>query len=388
LLPLVGAIAAGNCAVIKPPSFSIHTSNLIARLIPLYLDPLCFAVVEGGVPISTEVLKQKFDLIFYTGSGNVARIVMAAAAKHLTPTILELGGKSPVIVDKDCDVELAARRIAWGSFLNAGQICVRPDYVLVHPSKASRLIELLKVRLDVMFGANAAESGEFCRIVNVQNAERLRALIDDSKPQCTVAAGGEAKCSDRFVPPTILDFGSNETNFTSSKVMAGEIFGPILPVFTPPAPTTFIDYCVNFISNRDKPLALYVFTTSSKTRKRFTEDTSSGALVFNDVLMHVSNDALPFGGVGPSGMGAYHGDRSFEIFSHTKAVLRKTSFLDLSLRYPPYTKWGMFQAKLMMAPRPHWQISLAMWCFAILLLGIIAIAIIGGVPSIRDYTNF
>jgi len=293
-----------------------------------------------------------------------------------------------VIVDRNADVELAARRIAWGSFLNAGQICVRPDYVLVHPSKASRLIELLRVRLDAMFGANAAESGEFCRIVNVQNAERLRGLIDEARPQCTVAVGGEAKCSDRYVPPTILDFGSNETNFTSSKVMAGEIFGPILPIFTPPDSATFVDYCVNFVNNRDKPLALYVFTTSGDTRKRFTEDTSSGALVFNDVLLHVSNDALPFGGVGPSGMGAYHGDRSFEIFSHSKAVLRKTSFLDLSFRYPPYTKWGKFQAKLLMAPRPHWQITFAIWFSVLLLLGIIAIAIIGGVPSIRSATNF
>jgi aldehyde dehydrogenase (NAD+) len=323
LAPLVAALAAGNCVLVKPSEVAAAASAALAELLPRYLDAEAVAVVEGGVAETTAVLAERFDHIFYTGNGAVGRVVMAAAAKHLTPVTLELGGKSPTLVDASADLEVAARRIVWGKFFNAGQTCVAPDYVLVDRRVEERLLELMKRALLDFFGADPRRSKDFGRIVNARHHARLVGLLGDGE----IVAGGEHDAADRYLAPTLLRGVKPD-----SKIMADEIFGPILPVL----PVGSMDEAVRFVNARPKPLALYVFTGKRGVAEDVLERTSSGGACVNDAVMHLAVPELPFGGVGDSGMGAYHGRAGFETFSHRKSVLSKPTAMDLPLRYPPY----------------------------------------------------
>jgi aldehyde dehydrogenase (NAD+) len=308
--PLVGVLAAGNAAVLKPSEVAPATSAVIARLMSQHLDPDAVHVVEGGVDETTALLAEHFDHIFYTGNGVVGRIVLEAAAKHLTPVTLELGGKSPTFVDDGVDLEATARRIVWGKFTNAGQTCVAPDYVLGTRHTLDALKPLLLKAIRESYGDDPRASADYGRIVTARHLRRLVELIDPSK----VVTGGESDLSTRYLAPTVLDRVTLD-----DPVMGEEIFGPVLPLVE----VSGIDEAIEVITGRDKPLALYVFTSSAETRRRFVRDTSSGALSFNIPLAHLAVPELPFGGVGMSGMGAYHGEFSIDLFSHAKAVLRQ-----------------------------------------------------------------
>ena len=324
LMPLIGAIAAGNCAAIKPSEVSARTSELLARLIPAYLDTDAFEVFEGGADISTELLEQRFDHIFFTGSEGIGRIVMTAAAKHLTPVTLELGGKSPCIIAADSDLALAARRVAWGKFLNAGQTCIAPDYVMVDETVAHEFIKEMKTAITAFFGTDPETSTDYPRIINQRHFDRVSGLMTGG----TAAAGGESDRESRYIAPTLLI-----DVHPDAEVMRQEIFGPVLPVMT----YSVLDEAISFITSRPKPLALYVFSGSSDIQNDVIERTSSGGACINDVVMHLAVPELPFGGIGTSGMGAYHGRASFDTFSHARAVLSKSEHLDVPLRYPPYS---------------------------------------------------
>lgn len=324
LTPLIGAIAAGNCAAIKPSEVSVHTSALLARLIPQYMDKETFAVFEGGPEISTELLEQRFDHIFFTGSEGIGRIVMTAAAKHLTPVTLELGGKSPCIIAADADLALAAKRVAWGKFLNAGQTCIAPDYVMIDETVADAFVGHMREAIRKFFGANPKTSPDYPRLINERHFDRVSTLMEGG----TAAIGGETDPGTRYIAPTLLTGVAPEAD-----VMREEIFGPVLPVMT----YATLDDAISFITSRPKPLALYVFAKSSGIQDEVIARTSSGGACINDVVMHLAVPKLPFGGVGASGMGAYHGRASFDTFSHARAVLTKSEHLDVPLRYPPYS---------------------------------------------------
>ncbi|MDN4638995.1 aldehyde dehydrogenase family protein [Agreia sp. PsM10] len=325
LAPLVGALAAGNAVVLKPSELAPATSAVMARFLPRYLDDRAVAVVEGAVDETTELLAQRFDHIFYTGNSRVARIVAQAAAKNLTPVTLELGGKSPVYVDDTVDINAAAKRIAWGKFLNAGQTCVAPDYVLATPDVAARLVDALRVAISSLYGEDAHKTADYGRIVNDAQFARLTGLLHDRQ----AAIGGRSEATERYIEPTVLvDVGLDD------EVMTQEIFGPVLPIVT----VTGLDDALAVIRAGDKPLALYVFSDDKDARRRFLTETSSGAIGFGVTVAHLSVPGLPFGGVGESGTGSYHGRRSVETFSHEKAVLSKPLAPDtLGLVYPPYT---------------------------------------------------
>lgn len=323
-MPLIGAIAAGNCVVLKPSEISADTSKMFARLIPAYLDQQAIRVVEGAADTAKELLEQRFDHIFFTGSEGIGKIVMTAAAKHLTPVTLELGGKSPCIVEPDCDLETAARRVAWGKFLNAGQTCVAPDYVLVHESVADKFVANLVASTKRFYGDDPKTSRDYPRIINDKHFERVSGLIADGQVEC----GGEIEPSSRYIAPTILTRVD-----PASAVMSQEIFGPVLPVIT----YASIDEAIGFVNARPKPLALYLFSNTNDVRDRVIAETSSGGACINDVVVHLAVPDLPFGGVGASGMGACHGRASFDTFSHAKAVLTKSERFDVPLRYAPYS---------------------------------------------------
>ena len=327
LAPLVGAVAAGNCAVLKPSELAVATSNALARYLPLYVDPDCVRVVEGAVPETTALLEQRFDHIFYTGNGAVGRIVMTAAARHLTPVTLELGGKSPCIVDRDVDLDVAVRRIAWGKFYNAGQTCVAPDYVLVHHDVHDRFLDALVGTIRRFYGDEPKASPDYARIVNVRHHRRLSRLLDSGR----IVLGGETDEASRYIAPTV----QREVPL-DSPVMSEEIFGPILPVL----PVGSVDDAIRFVNAREKPLALYVFSSRPEAQQRVISRTSSGGAAINHVWLHLAVPGLPFGGVGESGMGAYHGRHTFQTFSHQKAVLAKPTWSDPSFQYPPYTAWA------------------------------------------------
>ncbi|WP_414168173.1 aldehyde dehydrogenase family protein [Streptoverticillium reticulum] len=310
LSPMVGALAAGNAVVAKPSELAPATSAALARLLPQYLDTEAVAVVEGGVPETTALLAERFDHIFYTGNAVVGRIVMTAAAKHLTPVTLELGGKSPVFVDRGTDVTAVAARLAAGKFLNAGQTCVAPDYVLTDPETARALEPALARAVEGLYGADPAASGTYGRIVNERHFDRLAALLGSGR---VVTGGGHDRAA-KYIAPTVLADVAPD-----APVMQEEIFGPILPIIT----VEGLDEAVAFVNDREKPLALYAFTESEATRERLASETSSGGLGFGLPLAHLTVSDLPFGGVGESGMGSYHGRYSMETFSHRKAVLRK-----------------------------------------------------------------
>ncbi|MDN3248346.1 aldehyde dehydrogenase family protein [Streptomyces mutabilis] len=310
LAPVVGALAAGNAVVAKPSELAPATSAALARLLPRYLDTDAVAVVEGGVPETTALLAERFDHIFYTGNGTVGRIVMRAAAEHLTPVTLELGGKSPAFVDRDADLDAVAARLAGGKFLNAGQTCVAPDYVLTDPETAAALEPALVRAVEALYGTDPARSTEYARIVNERHFDRLTGLLDSGR----VVVGGGSDRSRKYIAPTVLADVAPD-----APVMREEIFGPILPIVT----VSGLDEAIDFVNDRDKPLALYVFSESDGTRERFAAETSSGGLGHGLPLAHLTVSDLPFGGVGESGMGNYHGRYSIETFSHRKAVLKK-----------------------------------------------------------------
>jgi aldehyde dehydrogenase (NAD+) len=326
-LPLAYALAAGNAVVAKPSELAPHTAAAIAKWIPQYLDESAVAIVEGGAPVVTELLEQRWDHIFYTGNGRVGRIVMAAAARNLTPVTLELGGKSPAIVAADADIEVAARRIAWGKFVNAGQTCVAPDYVLVDRSIEAELVDRLVDAVDGMFGTDAARSGNYARILNERHFDRLQGLLQSSG--ATIAIGGDSDRAARYIAPTVLTGVSWD-----APVMGEEIFGPILPVIA----VDGMDEAIRMVNDHDKPLALYVFSADRQVIESVVAETSSGGVCANATLVQLAVTDLPFGGVGASGMGAYHGQAGFDTFSHRKAVLVTTTKPDLPLLYPPYTR--------------------------------------------------
>ncbi len=320
--PLVGAIAAGNCAFIKPSSLSENTAILLEEIIGEVFPPEHVSLLRISSKDMSSILEHKFDLIFYTGSTRVGRIVMRSAARHLTPVILELGGKSPCIVDASADLEISARRIVWGKFMNAGQTCVAPDYVLVHESIKAEFIKMMKKQLDDFYGKEPRLSVDYSRIISEKHFRRLVSLIKGD-----IVAGGEYIKEELYIAPTIID------NVTwDSKIMEEEIFGPILPVLG----FETLDEIIKQINYRPKPLALYVFSGYEYVKEKILRHTSSGGVCVNHTLIHLAPGGLPFGGVGDSGMGSYHGKASFDSFSHFKSVLRKPFSFDNRFLYPPY----------------------------------------------------
>jgi aldehyde dehydrogenase (NAD+) len=306
--PLIGALAAGNTVVAKPSEISVHTSAVASRLLRQYFDADVLAVVEGGAEETTALLEQRFDHIFYTGNGTVGRIVMAAAAKNLTPVTLELGGKSPVFVAPDADVDETAKRLVGAKFGAAGQQCIAPDYVLTDAATAAVLVPALRAAVEAQFGSNPQTSPDFGRIINERHFDRLTRLLDSGR----AAVGGQHDRDDLFIAPTVLTDVD-----PASPVMQEEIFGPILPIVE----VEDLDAAIGFINERDKPLALYAFTESEATKSRLVNETSSGGVAWGQPPMQLLMPGLPFGGVGESGMGHYHGRYSLETFSHLKGVV-------------------------------------------------------------------
>lgn len=323
--PLIGAIAAGNCCILKPSEYSVNTSRLIKDLIRKVYPSKYIAVVEGGVKESESLLEERFDYIFYTGGINVGKIVMEKASKHLTPVTLELGGKSPCIVDKSANLKEAAKRIVFGKFLNAGQTCVAPDYLFVHESIQEEFLILLKKYIEKFYGNQPLKKREYGKIINEKHFLRLVDLMEGEE----VFVGGQYKKEGLKIAPTILNHIIGD-----SKIMQEEIFGPILPVMT----YSSLEEVEKFVSEREKPLALYLFTRDKSVEKRIIKKLSFGGGCVNDTIMHLATLYMGFGGVGYSGMGNYHGKRSFDTFSHEKNILKKSNAFDVPLRYMPYSE--------------------------------------------------
>ncbi|KAF5285786.1 hypothetical protein FQA39_LY04247 [Lamprigera yunnana] len=306
--PMISAIAAGNCVILKPSELACATARIIAELLPKYLDNDCYKIVLGDATDVTELLEERFDYIFFTGSPRIGKIVHAAANKFLTPTTLELGGKSPVIIDKTADMEVAARRILWGKCMNAGQTCIAPDYIMCEKEVAKKFIEKSKSIIREWYGTEAQESPDLGRIINDNHYQRLVKLIDKEK----IVIGGEFDATERYIKPTILDDVKE-----NDSIMQDEIFGPILPIIY----VESVQDAVKYINSKEKPLALYLFSTDKKTINFTLHATSSGGVTVNDTVMHAAVDNVPFGGVGNSGMGSYHGKYGFDTFVHKKTVL-------------------------------------------------------------------
>ncbi len=325
IAPLVGAIAAGNCTVLKPSEIAAHTSQLIAELIPKYFRPEYIAVVEGDKTATQALLAEKFDHIFFTGSTAIGKIIMAKAAETLTPVTLELGGKSPCIVDRDIDLEVTARRIVWGKFINAGQTCVAPDYLLVQREIKSALLAKIQDCIQEFYGADPAASDDYCRIINDFHWQRLTGLLRAGR----IAIGGQVDQGDRYIAPTVIDQITWD-----DPVMQEEIFGPILPVLE----YETLEEAIEQINTQAPPLALYLFSDDHRHQQQVITQTKSGGVCLNDTILHLASPELPFGGVGSSGLGSYHGKASFTTFSHQKSILTKSRFLDMQFRYPPYTE--------------------------------------------------
>lgn len=328
IVPLIGAISAGNVAVIKPSEYTLATSSIIEKIITESFEPEHIIVVQGGVDISQKLLEFRWDKIFFTGSTQVGKIVMQAAAKYLTPVVLELGGKNPVVVDKDANLEVAAKRIVWGKFFNAGQSCVAPDHLFVHEDVHEKLLFYLKQAVIKFYSENPKESQDFGRIINEKTTRRLSEMIKNEK----IYLGGNAEHSERYFAPTILTGIGEE-----SPVMQDEIFGPVLPVIT----FRDLNNVINYINQKEKPLVLYYFSEDRKKQNEILRRTFSGDACINEVVVHFTNFSLPFGGVGYSGMGTYHGKHSFEIFSHSRSVMKTTTAFDLPLRYAPDNKLAL-----------------------------------------------
>ena len=325
LAPLIGAISAGNTAIIKPSENTINTAKLLEKIINNNFDKGYISVVDplGGKEVVSYLLDLPFDYIFFTGSVRVGKIVMEKAAKNLTPVTLELGGKSPCIVDNDANINLAAKRIVWGKFLNAGQTCVAPDYLFIHKNIKDKFLKALVKEIKNQFGENIKKSPDYPRIVNTVSLDRFSNYLKDGE----IYFGGEIDKETLYMEPTIL------TNVKlESLVMTDEIFGPILPVIE----FNDLNEIISIINKREKPLALYYFSESNKKIEYVIERTSAGGVTINDTIIHVANGNLPFGGVGPSGLGKYHGKDSFNTFTHTKSVMRRGTFIEFKIRFAPY----------------------------------------------------
>lgn len=330
LTPLVGAISSGCTAVLKPSPYVPNVSKVTRQLIEDTFNDEYIAVVQGNRDVNAALLEERWDLIFFTGSPALGKIVMGAAARNLTPVVLELGGKSPCIVDKDADIKTAARRIAWGKSLNAGQTCIAPDYLMLHEDIKDVFLKELELNFKELLGDNPQETKHFVRIVNDKAFDRLEGYLKDGK----VVSGGRTDKSDRYFEPTVLDDVPQDAT-----VMNEEIFGPIFPVRT----FKEIDEAISYVVSREKPLALYYFGGQGDKVLRHT---SSGGACINDTIMHIANENVPFGGVGNSGLGSYHKKRSFDAFTHYRAVITTPTFLDLPFRYMPYRFFNLVKKLL------------------------------------------
>lgn len=328
--PLVGAIAAGNTAILKPSEMAPHSASLISKIIKETFSPSEVFVVEGGIPETTMLLEERFDHIFYTGNSHVAKIILEKAARYLTPVTLELGGKSPTIIFGDVDMDVTAKRILFGKLYNLGQNCVSPDYILVEKKQKPAFVAACIKYIDEFFGENPAPNNS--RIINKRHFDRIKALMGNDK----ILYGGKSDEENLFISPTLLESTEN------SKAMSEEIFGPLLPIIE----IESVDQAISFVNKREKPLALYIFSNNRQIQERIIRDTSSGAVMVNDCIIHISSKNLPFGGVGQSGMGAYHGFYSFKTFSHFKSVVRRPFYLDNPLRYPPYSPFKIKITKM------------------------------------------
>ena len=329
LNPLVGAISAGCTAILKPSPYVPNVSRVIEEMITATFDRRYVAVVQGNRDANSSLLEERFDIIFFTGSPSLGRKVMSAAAKHLTPVVLELGGKSPCIVDKDADIEIAARRIAWGKTLNAGQTCIAPDYLLIHRSRENEFVEAFRKALMRLHGRDIKASRHYVRLVSDKAFERVSSYIKEGN----IALGGWTDAKERYIEPTLLKDVKED-----SPVMQEEIFGPVLPMI----PFNERIEALEFVRKREKPLALYYFG-KEKDGKEFIRLTSAGGSCINDTIMHIANENIPFGGVGNSGMGHYHGKLSFDAFSHQRSVVVTPTWLDLPFRYMPYKLFGLIK---------------------------------------------
>ena len=325
--PLVSALAAGNTAILKPSEHAPATAQLISSLIREAFPPEIVQVVQGDGSTAQALLAERFDHIFFTGGERIGKLVMAAAAQHLTPITLELGGKSPAVVLRDADLEVTSRRLVWGKCLNAGQTCIAPDYLLVESSARASLIQALGERLTACFGEEPLDSSDLASIVNDAQYARLSALLEQARERGQVLLGGTCDPERRRIAPTVIQVNDRE-----DPLMQEELFGPLLPILE----VDGLEQAIEWINQRPKPLALYLFSSSQRNQETVLDNTSSGGVCFNDVVMQVGVPELPFGGVGASGMGAYHGKAGFDTFSHQRSVLRRPFALDLPFRYPPY----------------------------------------------------
>lgn len=323
--PLIGAIAAGNCAVLKPSEYTPNVSKVISKIISENFNEKYIRVVEGGVETTSSLIHAPFDYVFFTGSAPVGKLVMEAASKNLTPITLELGGKSPCIIHSDADLKTAAKRIAWGKFLNAGQTCVAPDYVLVHKDVKNKFLDEMKYTLNNFYGEEPILSKDYPRIINSRHLERLIELLDERK----IVVGGKYNKEELYMQPTIMD----SVNW-NDKIMEDEIFGPILPIIE----YEDLDRVIKNINSRPKPLALYIFTKNKNIENEIIARVPFGGGCVNDTISHLATPYLPFGGVGASGIGGYHGKHSFDTFSHKKSILKKTTKWSMNFIYPPYDK--------------------------------------------------
>lgn len=342
LIPLIGAIAAGNCVILKPSEISVHTADFLAKTIPKYLDQSAYQVMVGGVPETTELLSQKFDYIFFTGSPAVGKLVYQAASKHLTPCTLELGGKSPVYIDNTANIDLATKRVLWGKCINAGQTCIAPDYILCTKEVEEKVLESAKKHLTMFYGEDQKASMDLPRIITDRHCNRLIQFVRNHN----VAIGGDYDVTEKYIQPTIL------TNVRPTDViMQEEIFGPILPIVNILDVNEFVEY----VNAREKPLAMYIFSKNKKDIEYILTNTTAGGVTVNDTLIHINVDSLPFGGVGTSGMGSYHGKRTIDTFLHKKSVVKRSfnSFWEKgqSMKYPPYNSTKVSMLRMFMEIR-------------------------------------
>lgn len=334
MAPLVGAIEAGNCAILKPSEIATETEKVIAKIIKETFKEGYINVVTGGVETNTLLLKEKFDYIFFTGAPNIGKIVMKSASENLTPVTLELGGKSPCIIDRDADIKLAAKRIAWGKFLNAGQTCVAPDYILIHKDVKEEFVTYMKEYIKEFFGSDPSKSSDYPRIINEKHFKRLESHLKEGR----ILIGGRSDIRDLYIEPTIIDNVDWDT-----RIMQEEIFGPLFPIME----YEDLNYVIGSINKRPKPLALYFFSKNKQKQDLIINSVSFGGGCINDTIMHLATPYLPFGGVGNSGMGSYHGEESFNTFSHKKSVLKKSNIIDIKVRYAPYKDKIKILRKLM-----------------------------------------
>ena len=334
-LPLVGAISAGNCVMLKPAHYSEHVSEIMAEIITEVFPPEHVSVFTGDRSVNQAVLEERFDLIFFTGSPYLGRIVMEKASRHLTPVVLELGGKSPCIVQEDANLKVAAQRITFGKYLNSGQTCIAPDHLFAHKSIKAELLDKIRQNIRKFYGDDPEKSPDYSRIITDRQVERLENLMRSAG---TIVHGGKVNRADRYIEPTIIE------NITyEDPIMQEEIFGPLLPVLE----FTDLDKVIDTINDHEKPLALYYFGSSNDRIEHILSRTSSGGGCINDTIMHAVSTTMPFGGVGNSGMGAYHGKASFDVFSHHRGILNKTTKYNPSTAYPPYKNKPRFIRKFL-----------------------------------------